>query len=416
MGELSETKIKKATTKDGKRVRLYDRDGLYLIVGERSKTFFHRHKENNQTFNIKVGEWPEMSLLEAREKALKIKSKEVTTSQEEFKEFRKEKSKKRITLNRLFELWEASQKEKKLTEAHLRAIRFRYNAHVKDSFLGTRYIDEIEYQEVKTLLRKIEKKTHNGKPIIETAHRIQVMLSLMFRFAKIEDFIQEDKIGRKDELKGILKVSKSKPLAALTSLKERDELGKLLRDIEETNKFVTSIHFALRITPFVALRPNELAGGRWEEVDFDNKLWTIPASRMKGKEGSRTNHLVPLADGVVSMLKELKALNLSEELMFPSMAYSKVKTYPISNVAVGNALVSFGYKDRQTSHGFRAVFKTIAMEELDSTLDVTELCLHHFIGAFTPNGVSYHRAEFINKRRELMEKYEEFLIKLRNKK
>ncbi len=172
-----------------------------------------------------------------------------------------------------------------------------------------------------------------------------------------------------------------------------DDIGQLLRDIDAYVGY-TSVVYCLKILPYVFTRPSELRLAHWSEFDCKNAIWIIPASRMK----MRREHVVPLSKQVLALLKELHAYTGNGELLFPS---ARALTTPLSDAAPLAALRRMGYgKETMTLHGFRA--------------DVIEAQLAHK----EPDTVrlAYNRAEYMEERRQVMQKWANYLDELRSTK
>jgi integrase len=121
----------------------------------------------------------------------------------------------------------------------------------------------------------------------------------------------------------------------------------------------------------LAQRPGEIRQAKWEEFDFDECVWSIPAKKMK----MRRNHNVPLQAQSVALLKELKAMGFNGEFLFPSL---RTWTRPMSENTLNAALRRMGYAgDEMTAHGFRASFSTIANESGLWNPDAIERALAH---------------------------------------
>lgn len=113
---------------------------------------------------------------------------------------------------------------------------------------------------------------------------------------------------------------------------------------------------ALKLLIQFACRPGELRNARWEEFDMENRVWKLPATRMK----MRKPHEVPLPDNAIALLSELNQITGWGELLFPSQLSSKK---PISENTMNQALVRMGFnKAEVTPHGFRSTFSTFANE------------------------------------------------------
>jgi integrase len=127
---------------------------------------------------------------------------------------------------------------------------------------------------------------------------------------------------------------------------------------------------ALKLASLVFVRPGELRGARWAELDLDGAEWRIPGERMKMGE----QHIVPLARQAIVVLRELHALTSFGEYVFPSLL---TLARPMSNNTVNTALRRLGYtKEQMTGHGFRSMASTLLNEQGFSP-DVIELQLAH---------------------------------------
>src|SRR5581483_8372476 len=113
---------------------------------------------------------------------------------------------------------------------------------------------------------------------------------------------------------------------------------------------------ALKLASLLFVRPGELRQARWRDIDFANAQWRIPAECMK----SRVQHLVPLSQQAVALLKTLRPLSGDSEFLFPSTRSSR---HPIHSQALSIALRSSGFlSSKVTPHGFRAIACTLLNE------------------------------------------------------
>jgi len=191
--------------------------------------------------------------------------------------------------------------------------------------------------------------------------------------------------------------------AAITDPKE---LGALLRAIDEYNGDISTC-YCLKILPYVFTRSNEIRNARWSEFDLDAGIWQIPPGRMKMKRG----HVVPLARQVVDMLQELKEHTGFTGLLFPS---PHDRRRGLSDVALLTALRRMGYgKDEMSIHGFRAVARTLLDEQLHCDRNAIELQLAHIIPG--PMGETYNRSEYLDARRNLMQRWADYLDELKER-
>jgi integrase len=148
---------------------------------------------------------------------------------------------------------------------------------------------------------------------------------------------------------------------------------------------------ALELCILTAARSGEILGMRWSEIDFDKKIWTVPAARMKaGRE-----HRVPLASRAVEMLRQLEKVNTGE-FVFPGQARNK----PLSNMAMEMVLRRMKIEDA-TVHGFRSSFRDWAGNVSSAPREVVETALAHVIGDKAEQ--AYRRRDALEKRRKLMD-------------
>ena len=146
-----------------------------------------------------------------------------------------------------------------------------------------------------------------------------------------------------------------------------------------------------------ATRSGETRAAMWNEIDFDARRWTIAANRMK----ARVEHVVPLSDCAVAILREAKAEHSGSALCFPN-----AKGKPFSDMVFTKALRDMGLGQRATAHGFRTAFKVWAAET-GVRDEVSEAALAHT----DPNKVraAYRRTNFIEDRRVVMQAWCNFL-------
>ena len=141
------------------------------------------------------------------------------------------------------------------------------------------------------------------------------------------------------------------------------------------------------------VRPSEAAAAEWAEIDFAQKLWTIPASRMKKKR----QHTVPLSREMIEILDEMRVISSRSQFIFPS----EVKPLESMNSQTANmALKRMGYEGQLVSHGMRSLASTI-LNEHGFAPDIVESALAHT----DKNTVraAYNRAEYVERRRDMMD-------------
>ena len=183
-------------------------------------------------------------------------------------------------------------------------------------------------------------------------------------------------------------------------LKTVEELSELLRHID-SNSTDRTVSNALLVIIYTAQRRAEIIGAKWEEINFEKRIWTIPAHRMKMKVAQE----ITITDTVYSILQEQKGL--SNVFVFPS----KRRHAPIYYEAPLVLLHELGYKRRQSLHGFRHIFSTAAHENKFS-YDIIEKQLAHKIQGV--RGI-YNKAEYFEERSKMMMWYDDYITSLRKK-
>jgi integrase len=146
-----------------------------------------------------------------------------------------------------------------------------------------------------------------------------------------------------------------------------------------------------------ATRSGETRGATWNEVDLEARCWTIAAARMK----ARIEHIVPLSDRAVAILRQAKSERGGSSLCFPN-----AKGKPFSDMVFTKTLRDMGLGKRATAHGFRTAFKVWAAEN-GVRDEVSEAALAHT----DPNKVraAYRRTSFIEERRGVMQAWCNFV-------
>ena len=160
------------------------------------------------------------------------------------------------------------------------------------------------------------------------------------------------------------------------------------------------MRYALLFSAFTFCRPGEIRHAEWSEIDFENKEWRIPASKMKMKR----THIVPLAQQVIELLKNLKELTGGDKYLFPS---ARGDGHPMSENTIRVAIRSMGYSNEEmTAHGFRAMAST-RLNEMGWRPDVIERQLAHV----PSNAVraAYNHAEYLDERRNMMQFWADYL-------
>lgn len=394
MSNLTAIQVRNAKPKD-RPYKLSDGRGMYLHVAKSGlKTWRYRFRIEGKESTYTLGEYPLMGLEQAR--LARIEAREMVKSginpaqkkrherQEKIdKDIINKESEKNTFKHVAFE-WVDQQRERWSTD-HTSAVigTLRVDAFPE---IGSLPVDTITPPQVLKILRKIE-----DRGSLEIARKVLQRMNAVFRYA-----VQTGRATYNPaaDMQGVLKTRRVEHRTAISS----DDLPQFLRDLT-AGDIHTTTRLALQFLILTAVRSGEVRGATWDEIDLDNKLWTIPAERMK----MGTPHKVPLSRQAVAILERMGILYGKAELVFPGI---RDQSKQLSENTMLYALYRLGYHSRATVHGFRATFSTIANES-GFAGDVIEKALAH--EERNKVRAAYHRSEYIEQRRELMQWWADLL-------
>jgi len=259
--------------------------------------------------------------------------------------------------------------------------------------LGNRPVAEIAPYEVLDAVRPYELAKNDEK-----AHRTLQFVGQVFRFAIANQLLKSDPTR---DLRGALSGRKPKHHAAIL---EPRRVGELLRAIDGyLGQPITLL--AMQLSPYVFVRPGELRRAEWAEIDLEQAVWRIPASKMKG----RLEHAVPLSRQAVALLKQAKEITGKGRYVFPSI---RTPADPMSENTVNAGLRRLGFAgDEMTAHGFRAMASTLLNESGKWSPDAIERSLAHKDKDAVR--AAYHRGAHWNERVEMAQWWADYLDTLR---
>ena len=379
---LTNTEVKQAKPKD-KIYKLSDGDGLQLrIMPTGSKQwlldYFKPYTKKRTSFSL--GSYPNVSLADARAK--RASSRELLAKDIDPKEHKDDQHREQLliasyTLKSVAEDW-FEIKKTTIAEVTAKSLWRKFENHVFPK-LGHRPIDKILAPEVIEALKPLAAKGN-----LETTGKVIGHLNNIMTHALNTGILQHN------PLTGIRSAFKAPKVTNMPTIRP-NELGKLMKDISYASiKLVTRCLIEWQLHTMT--RPSESAKAQWSEIDLENKLWVIPAERMK----MRLEHKVPLTKQSIEILERLKPISGHRKYLFPSY----IDHHKHCNVETANkALIRMGYKNRLVAHGLRALAST-TLNETGHDPDVIESALSHI----DKNEVrrAYNRAEYLERRRTLM--------------
>lgn len=393
---LSDTRIKALKPRD-KKYKVADERGLNLLVPPKgSKRWVLAFRLNDKQCEMALGTYPATSLKKARQ--LREEAKALIESGEDPRAVKKAAKAALIessqnTFQSVALGWYRKRIEGQYADKHCnRVLRALHTALFPD--LGSMPIQEIEAPEVLACLRKIEARGH-----LETLQKTKRWTSQIFRFAIAEGRAKYDPVPA---ITDALKTKRAvKHRAAITA---PTEVGGLLNAIDGYQGTAV-ICAALKLSPLTFLRPGELRQLEWADVNWEENRIEIPAERMKMREP----HIVPLAKQACQVLRNLQPITGEGRYIFPS---ARGASRPLSDNGVRTALRTLGYSnDVMTPHGFRAMARTLLDEILGFSVDIIE---HQSARKVRdPLGRAYNRTQHLPQRREMMQKWADYLDELR---
>lgn len=387
---LNDLAVRRAKPQD-KPYKLFDGAGLFLeVTPAGGKHWKLKFRVANKERKLSIGPYPEISLAEARNKTSDAR-RQLAAGSDPAQQKQAEKRAKKLTAGNSFEMVAREFMKVRMADKAPSTIRKKTELMEKNLFpsLGLRPVNEITAPELLATIRKVE-----ARGALEIAHRCSQTCSQVFRYAVATGLAERDPAA---DLRGALKPVVVKHHAAVT---DPLEVGKLLRAIDGYIG-TYAVRCALQLAPLVFTRPGELRKAEWTEFDLDKAEWNIPAAKMKMREP----HLVPLSTQAVTILRELHKLTGTDHYVFPSVRTGK---RPISDNTLNAGLRRIGYDHNEmTTHGFRAMARTILDEVLDVRPELIEHQLAHAVK--DPMGRAYNRTKHLAARREMMQQWADYL-------
>nr|GAT45547.1 integrase [Mycena chlorophos] len=391
---LSDTKLKAFKARD-KVYRVADSNGLCVEVRPSgAKLWRYRYRHNGKPSMLALGEYPAMTLAEARAEREKVRAQLKSGANPAFVAKAERTARQEQAANTFAmvanEFLTKREKEGMGASSVERARRF-----VEQDLAGIAQmpIGDVTAPLLLAELRKMEK-----RGIVESAHRARGVAGQVFRYAIATG--RHDRNPAADLIGAIQQPSRTH-FASITS---PAKIGQLLRSIDAYRGSPVTVA-ALKLAPMLFARPGELRTAEWSEIDLNEGIWNIPAEKMK----MRQQHLVPLSDQAISILRALQPLTGTGQFVFPGVRSIR---RPMSENTINAALRYMGYEnDTMTGHGFRAMARTVLDEELGFPVDHIEHQLAHAVR--DANGRAYNRTTHINSRRKMMQAWADYLDNLR---
>lgn len=365
--------------------------GLYLqVTANGGKTWILRAKVGNQRRDIGLGGFPSVTLAQAREKAREMRE-DIAQGLDPVAKRKEAQDALRAAQARYLTFEDAARRyhQEKATE-------FRSEKHRQDwvrslemyafPMIGTRSVDGVSTADVLEVLNPIwHTKT-------ETATRVRQRMESVFSWAIAAGRRSADNPAKWD---GKLKHQLANPSKITSRTKQR------ALPWQELPGFMASLHQiqgmgarALEFAILTAARSGEVRFATWDEIDFNAKVWTVPAERIKaGKE-----HKVPLSDAAINLLKGLPGTS--------EYVFTNTKGNPLSDMTLSAVLKRMDVN--AVPHGFRSTFKDWARSCTNYADEVSELALAHVSSDATR--AAYARDALLPLRKRLMQEWSTYAL------
>ncbi|RDL49745.1 putative prophage CPS-53 integrase [Ensifer sp. M14] len=361
-----------------------DGNGLYLVVDPSgAKRWLLRIVVQGKRRDIGLGGLSMVSLAEAREKAVEHRK----VAREGGDPLAAKRAAQRIipTFKVAAETFHA---EHKPTWKNAKHVQQWINTLTQYAFptIGDLRVDRVETPDILRVLSPI----WLTKP--ETARRVRQRLGNIFDWAKAAGHRAGD-----NPVDGVARgLPKQTAKGRHHKAMAYADVSAFIIAMRATNSnTITKLAFEFLI--LTAVRTGEARLAEWVEIDFKEKLWIVPAERMKAKR----IHRVPLADHCVEILEAAKQLSTGSKYIFPGRSIEK----PMSNIVFLKILERMEVP--VTVHGFRSSFRDWAAETTAFPRELAEMALAHTI----ENKVeaAYRRGDLLEKRRELMSEWARYV-------
>ena len=391
---LTNTEVKQAKPKE-KVYTLSDGGGLQLRVkpnGSKLWLFDYFKPYTKKRTSLSFGSYPALSIADARNKredARALLAKDIDPKDHRDETNRLIEEAHNNTLEHIAAQW-LEVKKSKVSANHALDTWRSLEGHIFPN-LGKVPIHKITAVKAIDTIKPIAAKGH-----LETVKRLCQRLNEIMVYAANTGLITAN------PLSGIGKAFQTPVKQHLPTLKP-EQLPTLMAALSMASIKITTrclIEWQLH----TMVRPSEAAGTRWDEIDFENALWNIPAERMKKKK----THIVPLSSQSLELLNLMKPISSRSEYVFPSDRNLRTHT----NAQTTNmALKRMGFEKQLVAHGLRALAST-TLNEQGFDGDIIESALAHIGDNEVRN--AYNRSEYIKRRIPMMNWCSEHIEKAAN--
>ncbi|EMQ2086228.1 integrase arm-type DNA-binding domain-containing protein [Salmonella enterica subsp. enterica] len=397
---LTDTAIRK-TKPTEKPFKLADSSGLYLLIKPNgSKLWYMKYRIDGKEKKLAFGPYPDISLFKARQlrDAARAKVREGVDPSAD-KKIAQQKKKNGHTFRQIAMNWHGE--HRRWSEHYANTIQRRLEMYVFPD-IGDSLIDQITTETLLFTLRKVE-----NKGFLEITARLKNYVTEIMRYAVKKQLIKSNPAL---DLDGEFTPPETSHYPALPL----DKLPELLtRTDSYCGRLLT--RYALKLSLLFFVRSSELRFARWSEIDWQQKLWVIPEEREQienvrfSHRGTKmkTQHIVPLSEQAITILKQTEALSGHLSFIFPG-EYDQDKC--MSDNTVNKALRVMGYDTKKEicGHGFRAMACSALSESGLWSKEAIEKQMSHQ-ERNSVRAAYIHKAEYLEERTAMMQWWADYL-------
>ena len=386
---LTDAGIKALKPKD-KLYKVVDRDGMYVVVNPSGAVVFrYDYRLNGRRETLTLGRYgaSDLSLARAREKLIDAK-RAILEGRSPARE--KQREKRRIKETKSFgEFGERWLQEAKMADSTRAMRRSIYERDILPTFRN-RLLTEISPDDLRAMCAKVKAR---GAPA--TAVHVRDIVKLVYAFA----ILHGEKVANPADEVGPASIATFVPKdRSLSPAEIRVMLGQL-----EHVPTLPTIRLGMKLFLLTMVRKSELQDATWDEVDFENAVWSIPKERMKRSKA----HNVYLAEQAIDILIALKTCAGNSKYLLPSRYDADAPMSRATFNRITTAVVARAKKEGLplepfTVHDLRRTGSTL-LNELGFNSDWIEKCLAHEDGR-SSRGI-YNKAEYEHQRRHMMQEW-----------
>jgi integrase len=413
MAALTEIEIKNLKPSDD-TYSVKDSNGLYLEVPTKgNKRWRVRYWFDGKENRLSLGVYPTVSLKQARGKCAEIRSL-LANKQNPSVIRKKEKIEREEELIRLKEKKKIDKKaehDQKTTFNHvmLEWYEKKYTASEnvkKDTlyrikrdispFIGNIPISKLRATDVREVIDRV----WDRGALVQARRHLQY-INRILQYARTNEYIEYNPCP---DLKGHLPSEEQKWADGFRCIVKPDEIAEVMQKIEKFEGTYV-VQCALKLTPFLFLRPGELRKLEWSEFKKEQKQLHISGAKIKNL-GDKNEFIVPLSDYVMSIFNDIHMYSGNGRYVFPGF---RDKSRPMSEGAILSALNRLGVDS--TAHGFRKTASTF-LNEMKLHPEAIERQLMHIEKDKIRK--IYNKAEYLPERTVIMSVWTDYLLARKN--